>query len=312
MVDGEVLKIPEEINSGTTLTYFDGKIYYGSGCTIINSGTTLTYFAEPAYEIIKEAVMKKIKGYEVVEGTVTGISAFGALGIGGDLLPPAVPDYRTSARLLSAQMHPRLTNDEHTKMLKLAKAHQTHMSKNLQGLANAILKLWEKSLVAEIAVKPGVQNTNNEPMALELKVLNQDEASLLHSFVFGEGVLPQSVWLKRIVSVSLLFPRTIIEFQVPSMSSKSLGGALSELQHSHDAAIIFDALYATNSKEMEPTTTTSHVSNMVTSSQVSKHSSKSPLIQIGMNGQVTNILKEIILQVWHTLSVTLYVCVCIL
>jgi hypothetical protein len=76
-----------------------------------------------------------------------------------------------------------------------------------------------------------------------------------------------------------------------------LGGALSELQHSHDATIIFDALYATNSKEMEPTTTTSQVSNMVTSSQVSKHSSKSPLIQIGMNGQVTNILKEIILQV---------------
>ncbi|WJX56163.1 hypothetical protein P8452_41845 [Trifolium repens] len=72
----------------------------------------------------------------------------------------------------------------------------------------------------------------------------------------------------------------------------------SELQHSHDAAIIFDALNATNSKEMEPTTTTSQVSNMVTSSQVSKHSSKSPLIQIGMNGQVTNILKEIILQAY--------------
>ncbi|WJX61512.1 hypothetical protein P8452_46596 [Trifolium repens] len=68
------------------------------------------------------------------------------------------------------------------------------------------------------------------------------------------------------------------ELSSSSMSSKSLGGALSEVQHSHDAAIIFDALYATNNKEMEPTTTTSHVSNMVTSSQV-----------------------------WHTLSVTLYV-----
>jgi hypothetical protein len=53
----------------------------------------------------------------------------GVLPIDADLLPPAVPDYRTSARLLSAQMHPRLTNDEHTKMLKLAKAHQTHLSK---------------------------------------------------------------------------------------------------------------------------------------------------------------------------------------
>ncbi|KAK2377707.1 aspartyl protease family protein [Trifolium repens] len=59
MVDGEVLKIPEE-------TWHLSE--EGSGGTIIDSGTTLTYFAEPAYEIIKEAFMKKIKGYEVVEG----------------------------------------------------------------------------------------------------------------------------------------------------------------------------------------------------------------------------------------------------
>lgn len=59
MVDGEVLKIPEE-------TWHLSK--EGGGGTIIDSGTTLTYFAEPAYEIIKEAFMKKIKGYELVEG----------------------------------------------------------------------------------------------------------------------------------------------------------------------------------------------------------------------------------------------------
>ncbi|XP_024641856.1 disease resistance protein TAO1 [Medicago truncatula] len=61
----------------------------------------------------------------------------------------------------------------------------------------------------------------------------------------------------------------------------------SELQLSHDAAIILDALYATNYKELESTTATS---------KVSKHSLKSLLIQIGMNCQATNILKEIILQ----------------
>jgi len=72
----------------------------------------------------------------------------------------------------------------------------------------------------------------------------------------------------------------------------------SELQLSHDAAIILDALYATSYKELEPTTATSQLSNMTTStSQVPKHSLKSLLIQIGMNCQVTNILKEIILQV---------------
>ncbi|CAI8585029.1 unnamed protein product [Vicia faba] len=59
MVDGEALNIPQE-----TWRLSEE----GSGGTIIDSGTTLTYFAEPAYEIIKEAFMKKIKGYEIVEG----------------------------------------------------------------------------------------------------------------------------------------------------------------------------------------------------------------------------------------------------
>jgi hypothetical protein len=81
----------------------------------------------------------------------------------------------------------------------------------------------------------------------------------------------------------------------------------SELQLSHDAAIIMDALYATNYKELEPTATTSQVSNMSTStliqccSQVhvsgSKHSFKSLLIQMGMNCQVTDLVKDKILQV---------------
>ncbi|PNX71853.1 disease resistance protein (TIR-NBS-LRR class), partial [Trifolium pratense] len=73
-----------------------------------------------------------------------------------------------------------------------------------------------------------------------------------------------------------------------------------------DAEIILDALYATISKELESTATTSQVSNMTTStfirccSQVnvseSKHSLKSLLIQMGMNCQVSSILKEKILQ----------------
>jgi hypothetical protein len=81
----------------------------------------------------------------------------------------------------------------------------------------------------------------------------------------------------------------------------------SEDQLSLDAQMILNALYATVSKELESTAITSHVSNMATStlirccSQVhvsgSKHSFKSLLIQMGMNCQVTDILKEKILQV---------------
>lgn len=43
-------------------------------------------------------------------------------------------------------------------------------NERLQGLASAILKLWEKSLIAKIAVKYGIPNTDNEKMASELKV----------------------------------------------------------------------------------------------------------------------------------------------
>lgn len=38
-----------------------------------------------------------------------------------------------------------------------------------QGLAAAILKLWQTSIIAKIAVKWGIPNTNNEEMANELK-----------------------------------------------------------------------------------------------------------------------------------------------
>ncbi|KAJ1441441.1 Xylanase inhibitor, C-terminal [Sesbania bispinosa] len=58
MVGDEMLKIPEET------WHLSAE---GGGGTIIDSGTTLTYFAEPAYGIIKEAFMKKIKGYPLVE-----------------------------------------------------------------------------------------------------------------------------------------------------------------------------------------------------------------------------------------------------
>lgn len=43
-------------------------------------------------------------------------------------------------------------------------------NRNHQGLATSIIKLWEKSLLVKIAVKRGIQNTNNKIMAEELKV----------------------------------------------------------------------------------------------------------------------------------------------
>lgn len=46
----------------------------------------------------------------------------------------------------------------------------TGRNRKHQGLAAAIIKLWERCEIVKIAVKRGVQNTNSELMAEELKV----------------------------------------------------------------------------------------------------------------------------------------------
>lgn len=128
----------------------------------------------------------------------------GVLPVDADQLPPSIPGYKTPFRLLPTGMRSRLTNAEMTQMRKLAKSLPCHFAlgifscsfillhdsvmnilfgehfplkslyagrnRNHQGLAVAILKLWEKSLVVKIAVKRGIQNTNNKLMAEEIGV----------------------------------------------------------------------------------------------------------------------------------------------
>ncbi|XVF68367.1 hypothetical protein PTKIN_Ptkin10aG0199700 [Pterospermum kingtungense] len=69
-------------------------------------------------------------------------------------------------------------------------------NRNLQGLGAAILKLWEKkSLIAKTAIKWGIQNTDNEQMAYELKNLTEGVLLLRNKFLImfyaGKDFLPQ-------------------------------------------------------------------------------------------------------------------------
>ncbi|CAH8334453.1 unnamed protein product [Eruca vesicaria subsp. sativa] len=101
--------------------------------------------------------------------------AYDPLPVDGDLLPAIVPDYRRPFRLLPYGVSSKLTDDEMTILRRLGRPLPCHFAlgrnKNLQGLAVAVVKLWEKCEVAKIAVKRGVQNTNSELMAEELKWL---------------------------------------------------------------------------------------------------------------------------------------------
>ncbi|KAL5080337.1 hypothetical protein RYX36_008758 [Vicia faba] len=120
---------------------------------------------------------------------------------------------------------------------------------------------------------------------------------------FSRDVFPSIIW--SWMSPTNNFPSqfqtstimsSLVPLDVPHSSSQELSSiskylpnlrslwveCSSEDQLSLDTTIILEALYAKNSKELEPTTT--------------KISLKSLFIQLGMNCQVTNILKEKILQ----------------
>ncbi|KAJ0985747.1 hypothetical protein J5N97_004103 [Dioscorea zingiberensis] len=125
----------------------------------------------------------------------------GILPVDADLLPQNIPGYKTPFRLLPNGMRSRLTNSEMTNLRKLARKLPTHFAlgrnRNHHGLAAAILKLWEKSLVVKIAVKRGIQNTNNKIMAEELKKLTGGILLLRNKYYIviyrGKDFLPPSV-----------------------------------------------------------------------------------------------------------------------
>ncbi|THG22139.1 hypothetical protein TEA_020855 [Camellia sinensis var. sinensis] len=125
----------------------------------------------------------------------------GILPVDGDLLPQTIPGYKTPFRLLPTGMRSRVTNAELTNLRKLAKSLPCHFAlgrnRKHQGLAAAIIKLWEKSLVVKIAVKRGIQNTNNKLMAEELKNLTGGVLLLRNKYFIviyrGKDFVPTNV-----------------------------------------------------------------------------------------------------------------------
>ncbi|KAI3412627.1 uncharacterized protein J3R85_017158 [Psidium guajava] len=95
--------------------------------------------------------------------------------VDADLLPSEVPGYKTPFRLLPYGVGHCLRNKEMTMFRRLARTMPPHFAlgrnRKLQGLAKAMVKLWESSAIAKIAIKRGVPNTCNDRMAEELKNL---------------------------------------------------------------------------------------------------------------------------------------------
>ncbi|XP_057773037.1 CRM-domain containing factor CFM3, chloroplastic/mitochondrial isoform X2 [Salvia miltiorrhiza] len=149
----------------------------------------------------------------------------GVLPVDADQLPPNIPGYKTPFRLLPTGMRPRLTNAEMTNLRKLAKSLPCHFAlgrnRNHQGLARSIVKLWEKSLIVKIAVKRGIQNTNNKIMSEELKALTGGVLLLRNKYFIvmyrGKDFLPPTV-------ASALAERQEMTKQIQDVEEKVRGG----------------------------------------------------------------------------------------
>ncbi|RLM58907.1 hypothetical protein C2845_PM18G10310 [Panicum miliaceum] len=97
------------------------------------------------------------------------------LPVDADLLPATIPGYKPPFRVLPYGVRPSLSRRDITNLRRLARGLPPHFalgrSRQLQGLANAMVKLWEKSSIAKISLKRGVQLTTSERMAEDIKKL---------------------------------------------------------------------------------------------------------------------------------------------
>ncbi|KAK4742714.1 hypothetical protein SAY87_000715 [Trapa incisa] len=97
------------------------------------------------------------------------------LPVDADMLPGTVSGYQPPFRILPYGIRATLSQKEATALRRLARVLPPHFalgrSRQLQGLAVAMTKLWERSSIAKVALKRGVQLTTSERMAEDIKKL---------------------------------------------------------------------------------------------------------------------------------------------
>ncbi|KAL5712322.1 Chloroplastic group IIA intron splicing facilitator CRS1 [Ranunculus cassubicifolius] len=97
------------------------------------------------------------------------------LPVDADLLPSVVPGYKIPFRILPYGVRATLGVKEATALRRLSRGLPPHFalgrSRQHQGLATAMAKLWESSSIAKVALKRGVELTTSERMAEDIKKL---------------------------------------------------------------------------------------------------------------------------------------------
>ncbi|KAF3338153.1 chloroplastic group IIA intron splicing facilitator CRS1 [Carex littledalei] len=97
------------------------------------------------------------------------------LPVDADLLPGVVPGYKPPFRILPYGLRSSLGLKDSTSLKRLARTLPPHFalgrSRQHEGLAAAMVRLWEKSSIAKVALKRGVPLTTSERMAEDIKKL---------------------------------------------------------------------------------------------------------------------------------------------
>ncbi|OVA05323.1 RNA-binding [Macleaya cordata] len=139
----------------------------------VNSGTGKITDAESLPEIKYEHEIDKL--LDGLGPRYTDWPGSDPLPVDADLLPGVVPGYTPPFRILPYGVRSNLGLKEGTALRRLARVLPPHFalgrSRQHHGLAMAMVKLWESSSVAKIALKRGVQLTTSERMAEDIKKL---------------------------------------------------------------------------------------------------------------------------------------------
>lgn len=201
------------------------------------------------------------------------------LPVDADLLPAVVPGYKSPLRLLPYGVKPSLSNKDTTKFRRLARTTPPHFvlgrNRELQGLANAMVKLWERSAIAKIAIKRGVQYTRNEIMAEELKrltggtLLSRNKEYIV--FYRGNDFLPPVIneTLKERKKLAFLYQDE--EDQARQMTSAFVGSSVKTTKGPLVAGTLAETVAAISRWGNQPSS--EDVEEMIRDSALARHAS---------------------------------------
>ncbi|OWM83136.1 CRM-domain containing factor CFM3, chloroplastic/mitochondrial isoform X2 [Punica granatum] len=197
--------------------------------------------------------------------------------VDADLLPSVVPDYKTPFRLLPHGVRPCLRNKEMTNFRQLARTIPPHFAlgrnRKLQGLAQAMVRLWERSAIAKIAIKRGVLNTCNDRMAEELKnltggtLLSRNKDFIV--FYRGNDFLPPAVKEALEARLKLTNHQQNEEEQMRQLASSSISSSFNDSKCSLVAGTLAETLAATSRWGIEPSS--EDVEQMIRDSSLNRH-----------------------------------------